>query len=561
MSAPPEHRDQTPHAPSEQTPATPSRYPLDRVVFAVSAAAVAVFLALALLFTQRFADVTGGVLSWLTTNFGWAFVLGATGFVGFSFWLMLSRHGKIRLGRDDERPEFSTVSWFAMMFSAGMGIGLLFYGVSEPISHLATVPEAGIEPLTQEAERYSMVYSLFHWALHPWSIYAVVGLALAYAWYRKGRTGGFSAPFAPLLRGRTGPAKVIDVLAIFATLFGTATSLGLGAAQINGGLDAVFGVPISATTQVLLVVVLTACFTLSAFSGIQRGIKWLSNTNMVLSIVLLFFLFVVGPTVFILNLAPTATGNYLTQLPRISFRTGAYGGTEWLTGWTIFYWAWWMSWAPFVGTFLARISRGRTIRQFVLGVVAAPSVIAVLWFSVLGGTALHAQMVDGLDLAGITAQESQFFALLDSLPLSSVSSLLVMAMIVIYFVTSADSASLVMSSLSSQGADEPNRLVTVVWALLIGATAAILLWVGGATGDDSSITALQNIAIIVAAPFLVVMVALCVALAKDLRSDPASPPAGFLRDTTPTGGGATAATAATSAAAAPRDGGTPAARD
>ncbi|WP_432484846.1 BCCT family transporter [Kineococcus esterisolvens] len=523
--------------PGSDTPPTPDARrkspPVDRVAFSVSALAVLAFIALALIAPDGFSEASSEVLTWLTGNFGWAFVLGATGFVAFAFWLMLSKHGKVRLGRDDERPEFSTASWFAMMFSAGMGIGLLFYGVSEPVSHLGTPPEAGVEPFTENAERFAMTYSMFHWALHPWAIYAVVGLALAHAWYRKGRTGGFAAPFEPLLRGRTAPAKLIDVLAVFATLFGTATSLGLGAAQINGGLDQVFGVEIGTGAQVAIVLVLTACFVVSAFSGIKRGIKWLSNTNMVFSVLLLLFLFVVGPTVFILDLAPSTAGNYLSSLPRISFRTGAYGGHDWLSGWTIFYWAWWMSWAPFVGTFLARISRGRTVREFVLGVVAAPSLVALVWFSVLGGTALNAQMRGGVDVAGITAQESQFFALLESLPLSAVSSVLVVLMIVIYFVTSADSASIVMGSLTSHGADEPNRWITVAWALLTGLTAATLLWVGGSSGGG--ITALKNVAIIVAAPFLVVMIGLCVALVKDLRGSGSTAAADAPRERAGTG--------------------------
>nr|WP_276610648.1 BCCT family transporter [Kineococcus siccus] len=514
----PHHRNpsSSPSSPPGGRAAAAARPRVDRVVFGVSAAAVVVFLALGLLLPDRFSQVSGDVLAWLTGAFGWAFVLAATGFVAFSAWLALSRHGRTRLGRDDERPEFSTVSWFAMMFSAGMGIGLLFYGVSEPVSHLGTPPESGTEPFTEAAEQSAMTYSMFHWALHPWAIYAVVGLALAHAWYRKGRTGGFSAPFAPLLRGRAGGARLIDVLAVFATLFGTATSLGLGAAQINGGLDQVFGVDITPTTQVVIVLLLTACFVVSASSGLQRGVKWLSNTNMVLSLVLLLFLFVVGPTVFILGLIPSTAGNYLAALPSISFRTGAYGGQDWLSAWTIFYWAWWMSWAPFVGTFLARISRGRTVREFVVGVVAAPTAIALVWFSVLGGTALRAQMSGRTDIAAITAQESQFFTLLAGLPLSSFSSVLVMVMIVVYFVTSADSASIVMGSLTSHGADDPPRWTTVTWAVLTGLTAAALLWVGGA--DGGGIAALKNVAIIVAAPFLVVMVGLCVALVKDLRA-------------------------------------------
>ncbi|MEZ0491659.1 BCCT family transporter [Kineococcus sp. TBRC 1896] len=488
--------------------------PLDVPVLVVSLAVVAVLLVVGVAFPDRLFASTGTALSWITTNLGWAFVLGATGFVVFALVLAFSRVGRIRLGADDERPEHSRASWIAMMFSAGMGIGLMFYGVTEPVTHLMTPPEAGIEPGTDAAAGEAMDYALFHWGLHPWAIYAVVGLALAYSSYRKGRSGGFSAAFAPLLRGPrgAGAARAIDVLAIFATIFGSAVSLGLGAAQINGGLSRVFGAGSGTAWQVGIIAVLTLCFVVSAISGIERGVKILSNTNMVLAGLLLLFLFVVGPTIFILDLIPNAAGNYLASLPEMSVRTGAYGGGEWLSGWTIFYWAWWISWTPFVGAFLAKISRGRTIREFVVGVMLIPTVVSLLWFSVFGGTAIHEQLTGALDVLASPDQNTQMFTLLAQFPWAGVTSVLVVALVAIFFVSGADAASIVMASLSSHGDDEPRRWLTALWGVLTGAVAVVLLYAGG-------LQALQNVTIIAATPFLVVMVALCVAITRDIRSD------------------------------------------
>jgi glycine betaine transporter len=467
-------------------------------------------------FPAVFSDVTTAVLNGLVKTFGWAFVLTATGFVVFALFLAFSRYGRIPLGKDGEKPEFSRVSWIAMMFSAGMGIGLMFYGVTEPISHYLTPPVDGIEPGSSEAARQSMNYTLFHWAIHPWAIYAVVGLALAYSGFRRGRGTGFSGAFAPLFGGRPIPRsmRAIDVFAIFATLFGSATSLGLGVLQINGGLSEVFGVGSSLPLQITLIAVLTACFVVSAVSGISRGIKWLSNGNMILALALLFFLFVVGPTVFILELIPASAGNYLVSLPQMASRTGAFGGHEWLAAWTIFYWAWWVSWTPFVGSFLAKISRGRTIREFVLGVVAVPSLISVVWFGVWGGSALDLQD-NGVDIAAANAesQESAMFALLAEYPLASITSILVVVLVAIFFISGADASSIVLGSLSSFGALVPPRWLTVLWGTLTGAVAAVLLSVG-------SLQALQTLTIIAAAPFLLVMIGLCVALMLDLSRDP-----------------------------------------
>lgn len=511
--------DTTPATEARETVDGTQRVRIDRPVLIISASVVAAVVVLGSIFPDRLESTATTVLTEVIDGFGWAFVLGATAFVVFALWLALSRFGRIPLGQDGEKPEFSTRSWIAMMFSAGMGIGLMFYGVTEPISHLMEPPVANVEPGTSAAAKQAMNYTMFHWALHPWAIYAVVGLALAYAQFRKGRTGGFSSAFVPLIgdraNGRSG--RAIDVLAIFATLFGSATSLGLGALQINGGLGQALDVHIGTPTQILIIAVLTACFVVSAVTGVAKGIQLLSNINMVLAVLLLLFLFVAGPTIFILNLMPAMTGNYLVALPTMATRTGAFGGHDWLAAWTIFYWAWWISWTPFVGAFIARISRGRTIRQFVLGVMAAPSVVSLVWFAVLGGSAIRLQQSGRADIAGANeqSQEAAMFAVLHQFPWAGFTTALVIVLVAIFFVSGADAASVVMGSLSSRGADHPPRAVVVLWGVLTGAVAAVLLLAGGLQG-------LKTLTIIVAAPFLVIMVGLCVALARDLARDPAA---------------------------------------
>lgn len=498
---------------------TRTKLPIDKPVLIVSAAVVVVLLVVGFTAPEQLATGTSTLLAWIYANLTWAFVVGATGFVVFALVIAFSRFGKIRLGQDDERPEHSRSSWIAMMFSAGMGIGLMFYGVTEPVTHLMTPPREGVEPGTVAAADLAMNYTLFHWGLHPWAIYAVVGLALAYSSYRKGRSGGFSAAFAPLLRGRraNGAARAIDVLAIFATIFGSAVSLGLGAAQINGGLSEVFGAGSGTGWQVGIIAVLTVCFVVSAISGIEKGVKFLSNTNMVLALALLLFLFVVGPTVFILNLIPNAAGDYLSSLPGMATRTGVFGGDTWVQGWTIFYWAWWISWTPFVGAFLAKISRGRTIREFVIGVMLVPTAVSLIWFGVFGGTAINLQLTGALDVLAGATQETQMFAVLQQFPLASITSGLVVVLVAIFFVSGADAASIVMASLSSFGDDEPRRWLTAMWGGLTGLVAIVLLFAGG-------LQALQNVTIVAATPFLVVMVVMCVAFVKDVRKDPAVRP-------------------------------------
>ncbi|MFY9918524.1 MAG: BCCT family transporter, partial [Mycobacterium sp.] len=377
-----------------------------------------------------------------------------------------------------------------------------------------------VEGGTDAALQTAMATTLFHWTLHPWAIYAVVGLAIAYGVYRKGRMQLISSAFEPLLGSRAnGPGgKVIDMLAIFATLFGSAASLGLGALQIRSGLHIVAGISETGNTVlVVIITVLTVAFVLSAVSGVARGIQWLSNINMVLAILLAAFVFVVGPTVFILNLLPTSLGSYFSDIAMMSARTGAEGADvdTWLQSWTIFYWAWWISWTPFVGMFIARISRGRTIRQFVTGVLLVPSLVSLVWFCVFGGAAINVQQ-NGVDLAGEGSIEAQLFGLLDQYPIAIIASVLVMVLVAIFFVSGADAASIVMGSLSERGTIKPSRGTVIFWGIAMGAVAAVMLLVGG----EDALTGLQTITIIAALPFVLVMVGLAVALVKDLRRDP-----------------------------------------
>ncbi|WP_257423631.1 BCCT family transporter [Nocardioides carbamazepini] len=496
-----------------------ARRGLDPLVFGTAAAVSIAFVVWGLLSTTSLGTASGKALEWVMTNTGWLFVLTSSGFVVFVIWLAMSKYGTIPLGRDDEEPEFRTTSWIAMMFSAGMGIGLMFYGVSEPLSHFVTPPPGtGGDP--DAAAQTAMATTMFHWTLHPWAIYAVVGLAIAYGVYRKGRVQLISAAFAPLLgkRASGGAGKVIDMFAIFATLFGSATSLGLGALQISSGLEIVGDVgPLGNGALVVIITVLTVAFVLSAVSGVAKGIQWLSNINMVLALVLALFLFVVGPTVFILNLVPTSLGSYVQDLAMMAARTGAEGAdTEaWLGGWTVFYWAWWLSWTPFVGMFIARISRGRTIRQFVTGVLLVPSVVSVIWFCILGGTAIDLQR-DGTDIADAGGLEAQLFGTLDALPLATLASILVMLLVAIFFVSGADAASIVMGSLSERGTTEPRRAVVIFWGVATGAVAAVMLLAGG----EDALTGLQTITIVAALPFVLIMIGLAASLVRELRHDP-----------------------------------------
>ncbi|OLT02299.1 choline transporter [Pseudonocardia sp. CNS-004] len=489
---------------------------------------VVAFLIWGFVSVDSLSTVSSAVLGAVMNAGGWAFVLVASGFVVFALWLAFSSYGKIPLGGDEEAPEFRTVSWIAMMFSAGMGIGLMFYGVGEPLSHFASPPPGTVEAGAPEALDIAMATTLFHWTLHPWAIYAVVGLAIAYSTFRRGRRSLISSAFAPLLGERHTEGvfgRAVDILAIFATLFGSAASLGLGALQIGAGLQA-NGLPaVPLALLIGIIAVLTIAFVASAVSGVAKGIQWLSNINMVLAGILALFVFVAGPTILILNLLPTAIGDYFGNLAQMAARTAATGGdatAEWLSGWTVFYWAWWISWTPFVGMFIARISRGRTIKQFVVGVLLIPSLVSLIWFAIFGGAAINLQR-SGTDLASESV-EGQLFGLLHSMPLGGLLSVVAMLLVAIFFVSGADAASVVTGTLSQRGSIAPSRSVVIFWGVVMGAIAAIMLAIGaaqaGAEEEDAALAGIRDITIISAAPFALVMVALCIALAKDLHQDP-----------------------------------------
>ncbi|MGP6175026.1 BCCT family transporter [Corynebacterium sp. A21] len=464
-----------------------------------------------------FADAAAGALNWVVANLGWAFVLFSTTFVAFVVVIAFSKFGTIKLGAIDEAPEFHTVSWIAMMFAAGMGIGLMFYGAAEPL----TFYRDGVPGHAANEVGTAMSAALFHWTLHPWALYAIVGLAIAYSTFRMGRKQLISSAFTPLVGEKHANGlfgKVIDILAIFATVFGTACSLGLGAIQIRAGLSAAGLVENPGEGVILgIVAVLTLCFLLSALSGVGKGIQYLSNFNVILAGILAIFVFIVGPTVATLNLIPGSVGTYLSSFFEMVGRTAeSADGTagEWLGSWTIFYWAWWISWSPFVGMFLARISRGRSIKEFMLSVLLIPSGVSVVWFAIFGGTAITFER-EGNSIWGDGSAESQLFNLLHELPGGTIMGVVAVILLGTFFITSADSASTVMGTISQNGKSDANPWISAAWGLLTAILGVGLLISGG----DSALGNVQNVTIVAAVPFLLVIIGLMFAIVKDLRND------------------------------------------
>ena len=467
--------------------------------------------------SESFSNFASTALSFVVNNFGWAFVLFGTVFVFFIIAIAVSKFGLIRLGRQDEAPEFSTVSWIAMMFAAGMGIGLMFYGTTEPL----TFYRNGVPGHTEHEVGTAFATTLFHWTLHPWSIYGIVGLAIAYSTFRMGRKQLVSSAFVSLIGEKRADGflgGLIDALAIVATVFGTAASLGIGALQIGAGLEAAGIVEEARNSTVLtIVLILTLAFLVSAMSGVGKGIQYVSNANMVLASLLAIFVFVLGPTVAVLNMVPTAIGNYLQSFFEMAARTAdSADGTagEWLSGWTIFYWAWWISWSPFVGMFLARISRGRTVREFIVGVTLIPAAVTVAWFAIFGGTAIHFEQADE-SIWGDGDAKTQLFSLLHSLPGGTIAGFFAMILLATFFITSADSASTVMGSMSMHGRLEANRWVTAAWGALTAAIGLTLLISGG----NDALSNLQSVTIIAASPFLLVIIGLMFALVRGMSND------------------------------------------
>ena len=490
---------------------------IDPAVFLGSAVLIAGFVGWGLSAPESLGSVMSTTLNWVIKNFGWGFVLMAFGALALSIFLVIHPWGSIRLGPDDSRPQFGTFSWVSMMFAAGLGAGLLFYGIAEPVSHWTAPPHGLAEPRTEEAALVALRYTYFHWGFNGWAMYAVMGGAMAYFSFRKGLPTLVSATFTPIL----GPnahekplGRVVDALAIVATLFGTATALGLNGLQLNSGLEYLFDVPKSNGVAVIIILAVTALFLVSATSGVEKGINFLANLGSFATIGLfLFFLVVGGSTVLVISNGIESIGTYIIQVIPMSLQTGV-GDEQWMAGWTIFYWAWWVSWAPFVGMFVARISRGRTIREFVLGVVAAPTGFGFLWFAVVGGTGIELQRNGDADIVGALATpELSLFTALDALPLPVVSSALCVVLIALFFISGADAASVVMATMASRGSLAPPRLVVVVLGVLMGGIACAMLLVGG-------LTALQQAAVLGSVPFTFVLIGVAWCWVKALREEP-----------------------------------------
>lgn len=485
------------------------------MVFAISMAVVILFVLWGAVWPDHLADTANRAFLFSIHQFGWFYLMCTFGFLVLAFFLAFGKYGKIKLGGDQDEPEYSTLNWFAMLFSAGMGIGLVFWGVAEPLSHYGYPPE-GARGGTPEAARLAMRYSFFHWGLQPWAIYSSVALALAFFQFRKARKGLISAVFHPLLGDRADGAigKGIDSLAVIATVFGVATSLGLGALQIGGGLKALFGIPNEGLTHVAIIGIVTVLFLLSATTGLDKGIRLLSNTNLILAVLLMVFVLAAGPTTFILDTFTLTLGGYMQNLIHMSLRLTPFTQGAWVGTWTLFYWAWWIAWAPFVGTFIARVSRGRTVKEFVLGVMLVPSLFGFLWFSVFGGTGLHMQMLRGFPLAEAVSEDvtGALFLMLERLPAGTLISGAALLLIVTFFITSADSATFVLGMLSTGGTPNPSNKVKIIWGILQSSIAVVLLLSGGLTG-------LQTASIVTALPFAVIIIGMCVSTVLALRQD------------------------------------------
>ncbi|MDS9472733.1 BCCT family transporter [Sporosarcina pasteurii] len=479
-------------------------------VFWITVALVLAAVAYGAFAPENFSAITGNMQAFITSSFGWYYLLVVSAIVIFCLFFIFSPVGQLRLGKPDEKPEYSRMSWFAMLFSAGMGIGLVFWGAAEPLSHFAISP-ATATPESQEAFRESMRYTFFHWGIHAWAIYGIVALSLAYFQYRKGAPGLISSTLRPILGDRVdGPiGTIINVLAVFATVVGVATTLGFGAVQINGGLAYLFDLPISFPVQVVIIIIVTILFIFSAWSGLSKGIKYLSNTNMVLAAILLILIVIVGPTLLIFNTFTDSIGMYLQNIIQMSFNAAPVDKDlrSWIDGWTVFYWAWWISWSPFVGVFIARVSRGRTIREFLGGVLLLPALISFFWFSAFGATAMDVQ-TKGTDLTGLLTEET-LFAVFHDLPMSMILSAVAILLVAIFFITSADSATFVLGMQTSYGSLHPPNAVKLTWGIAQSTIAIILLSTGG-------LGALQNALIIAALPFSFVMILMMISLYKAL---------------------------------------------
>lgn len=496
---------------------------LHPVVAPISAIIVLAFVVPTIIFPEQAQTVFEEVQNAIASYGGWFYVLVANIFLGVILIFAFSKFGRIRLGGQDAQPEFSTFAWFAMLLSAGMGIGLMFWSVGEPMFHFSSPPAIfGSEGGTPEAAETAMTLTFYHWGLHPWGLYALVGLGLAFFTFNRGLPLTMRSIFYPLIGERIYgiPGDIIDILAVVANLFGLATSLGLGVQQVAAGLGFLIdGLPTNVTTQVTLIAIITAFATLSVVAGLDGGVRRLSELNLVVAAVFMGFVLILGPTLFIFDTFVQNLGNYIARFPMLSFWTESFGEGEggWQNNWTVFYWGWWISWSPFVGMFIARVSRGRTIQEFVMGVLIIPSLLSFLWLSVMGGTALNLELSGVADMVGPVSDDvaTGMFFMLENLPLVFLSSLVAIILVTVFFVTSSDSGSLVVDNLTSGGKLDSPVTQRVFWAVMEGVVAAALLIGGGEEG----LTALQTAAITTGLPFAFLLLVMCYSLNRGLGQE------------------------------------------
>jgi len=500
-------------SPAPQQP--PVRQRILPQVFIPTAASVLALLAFSIAAPELATRWFTAAKTWAANDAGWFTILAVAGFLIFVVSLAFSRYGQLKLGPDHSQPDYSYASWFAMLFAAGMGIGLMFFGVAEPIMHYATPPVG--TPESTAAARQAMRITFFHWGIHAWAIYAVVALALAYFAYRHNLPLRIRSALYPLIGNRIhGPiGHAVDTFAALGTIFGLATSLGLGVMQINAGLNYLFGLEVSTVVQMGLIVLITLLATGSVVAGLDSGVRRLSELNMVLAVMLLAFVLVLGPTAHLMQTLVQNTGMYVSQLFSMTFNLYAYEPTGWLGGWTLFYWGWWIAWSPFVGMFIARISRGRSVREFVLGVLLVPLGFTFLWMTIYGNTALYMVRVEGMEelVQAVAADSSTaLFAFFEHLPMTLLTSSLAVLLVALFFVTSADSGALVIDMLTSKGEEESPLWQRIFWSMLVGGLAIALLMTGG-------LESLQAATIASALPFTVIMILMCWGLLKAMHLD------------------------------------------
>jgi glycine betaine transporter len=484
------------------------------MIFGITVFILLLFVIAGFIFPEILSGVTNVCFNFIIEHAGWYYLWSVLLLLVFSIAIAISKHGKIKLGEDSDRPEYSLITWFAMLFSAGMGIGLVFWGVAEPMSHYIAPPN-GISPYSEQSMIMAFRFSFLHWGFHPWAVYSVMGLGLGYSAFRKKRPFLVSSILQPILGKRTeGPiGGFIDVITLLVTIFGVAASLGMGALQINSGLNTLFGLPNGVLEQIIIIVIITAIFIADASTGLNKGIKYFSNTNIAIACFVFLYMLFAGPALFIAKTFFSSLAGYVKDLLPMSIGLSSNGDEAWLGGWTIFYWAWWISWGPFVGTFIARISKGRSIREYILGVLVVPAAFCLAWFAVFGGTAINLELA-GAGIGKIIASNvpTGIFVVLSHMPFGAIVSFIVIILLVTFFITSADSAIFVLGMFVGHGKLDPDKRIVVASGIMISLTAIVFLYNGG-------LQAIQNTSIVIALPFVPILLLICWALFKELRQD------------------------------------------